>query len=465
MKTAAAYIRVSTEDQIEYSPESQLKAIREYAKRSGMLLLEDFVFVDEGISGRKAEKRPEFMRMIAAAKKKPKPFDAILLWKFSRFARNREDSIVYKSMLRKQMGIEVISITEQLGEDKTSILIEALLEAMDEYYSVNLAEEVKRGMAEKASRGEVVSAPPFGYDVESNVYVPNGDAKTVQIIFSDYAGGMGCREIAAKLNAMAIRTKRGNRWETRTVEYLLSNPVYIGKLHWSPSGRSLSPDAIVKNGKHEPIITKEIFSIVNKKLRERKKKAPAYTREPQNTDYLFKGLVRCSSCGSALIRSLKGKALQCHAYAKGRCLTSHSINSSILYDIVISTARKDIRKDSFEIQLLNQAPENGSETIKKLIARERFKLQKAAEAYQNGVDSLEEYRINKQTIQNKIREYQDRLFSSPGIPSGFEKKMESAIKSLEESGLCAGEQNKLLHSFISKIIFDRTLGTIQIFYA
>ena len=101
MKTAAAYIRVSTDDQIEYSPDSQLKAIRKYAKEHELILPEEFIFIDEGISGRKADKRPSFQRMIGTAKLKPKPFDVILLWKFSRFARNRTDAIVYKNLLRK----------------------------------------------------------------------------------------------------------------------------------------------------------------------------------------------------------------------------------------------------------------------------------------------------------------------------------------------------------------------------
>ena len=207
MKTAAAYIRVSTDDQIEYSPDSQLKAIRKYAKEHELILPEEFIFVDEGISGRKAEKRPAFQQMIGTAKLKPKPFDVILLWKFSRFARNREDSIVYKSMLRKQCGIDVISISEQLGEDKTSILIEALIEAMDEYYSLNLAEEVKRGMNEKFSRGGVVSQPPFGYRMDHGIFVPDEtNAQIVKMIFSDYIGGMGARQIASKLNDMGIRT-------------------------------------------------------------------------------------------------------------------------------------------------------------------------------------------------------------------------------------------------------------------
>ena len=111
MQTGAAYIRVSTEEQAEYSPDSQLGRIREYAGAHQILLPEQYIYLDEGISGRCARTRPAFMRMIAQAKEKPRPFDVILLWKFSRFARNRQDSILYKSMLRKECGIDVISIT------------------------------------------------------------------------------------------------------------------------------------------------------------------------------------------------------------------------------------------------------------------------------------------------------------------------------------------------------------------
>ena len=97
LKICAAYIRVSTHDQEEYSPDSQLKLIRDYAGRNGYALPGEFIFQDDGISGRTAEKRPGFMRMIAAAKEKPRPFETILVWKFSRFARNQEESVVYKS--------------------------------------------------------------------------------------------------------------------------------------------------------------------------------------------------------------------------------------------------------------------------------------------------------------------------------------------------------------------------------
>lgn len=90
LKAAAAYIRVSTDNQTELSPDSQIKVVRQYAKQHGYIIPNEFIFRDDGISGRRADKRPQFNEMIATAKQKPSPFCAVLLWKFSRFARNQE---------------------------------------------------------------------------------------------------------------------------------------------------------------------------------------------------------------------------------------------------------------------------------------------------------------------------------------------------------------------------------------
>ena len=70
MKIGAAYIRVSTDDQLEYSPDSQIKLIKEYAKKNDIIIPEEFIFIDEGISGKTANKRPAFNNMIAIAKQK-----------------------------------------------------------------------------------------------------------------------------------------------------------------------------------------------------------------------------------------------------------------------------------------------------------------------------------------------------------------------------------------------------------
>ena len=83
--------------------------------------------------------------MIAYARRKIKPFDAILIWKHSRFARNREDAIIYKSLLRKQ-GISVISMNEPIDDTPAGKLLEGIIEVIDEFYSLNLAEDTIRGL-------------------------------------------------------------------------------------------------------------------------------------------------------------------------------------------------------------------------------------------------------------------------------------------------------------------------------
>ena len=271
---AAAYIRVSTDDQIEFSPASQLSHIRTYAEHHNLLLPDCHIYVDEGISGRTAAKRPAFLQMIAAAREMPCPFDVILVWKYSRFARSRQDSIFYKSLLRRECGIDVISVTEPLSDDPTSILMEALLEAMDEYYSVNLGQEVRRGMQEKFKRGGVVSIPPFGYQVADGQFIPDQiQAPCVSLIYQKFLTGSTCPEIARFLNDSGIRTSRGNPFDGRAVRYILTNPFYIGILR-RQAHPSSAHDHFYENvemtyaqGTHPPLISPLLFEQVQMKLK------------------------------------------------------------------------------------------------------------------------------------------------------------------------------------------------------
>lgn len=475
MKTAAAYIRVSTEDQIEYSPDSQLKAIRNYAKQNEIILPDKFVFIDEGISGRKADKRPAFQQMIGTAKLKPRPFDVILLWKFSRFARNREDSIVYKSMLRKQCGIDVISISEQLGEDKTSILIEALIEAMDEYYSVNLAEEVRRGMNEKFSRGEVVSQPPFGYKMGNGFFVPDEvNAPIVQMMFRDYLNGMGTRAISAKLNDMGIKTSKGNNFENRTVEYILTNPVYIGKLRRSKNGYSNldrfhedTENTVYINGNHKPIIDNETFELVHKKRIKNKSLYKRYDRQ-EHVEFMLKGLVRCSNCGATLTLNAKAQYLQCHKYAKGACKISHSIMLKKINTLIINRLKSDLSTGSFELNIKPREEYKKIEIpVDNLIEKEYKKLDRVREAYESGVDTLEEYKINKVKINQRIKELEmmrPEQISQNEIIKNTEKKITATLDILENPDVSETIKNIALREILDKIIFLKPRGIIEIFY-
>ena len=157
----ALYARVSSDKQdVDLSISAQLNMMRDSAARNGYQIVKEFI--DEVETGRNTD-RSAFKEMIAWCKRSPKPVDMVLVWKYSRFARNRQDSIVYKAMLRK-IGVQVVSITEPLDDTPTGRLLEGIIESLDEFYSDNLGEDVTRGMREAASRGFYLSAkPPYGY--------------------------------------------------------------------------------------------------------------------------------------------------------------------------------------------------------------------------------------------------------------------------------------------------------------
>lgn len=465
MQTGAAYIRVSTEEQTEFSPRSQLRHIREYASLHEIILPQEYVFLDEGISGRTAGKRPAFMEMIGCAKQKPRPFDVILVWKFSRFARSRQDSIFYKSLLRRECGIDVISITEPLSDDPTAILIEALLEAMDEYYSINLAQEVKRGMSEKFSRGGVVSSPPFGYRMGAEHFeVDKKNAPFVRRAFEDFAAGASYRQIAEELNRMGACSGRGNPFESRTVKYLLSNPVYEGKLRRGiKSAGQEKPLTVV--GRHEPLIEPELFSAVQDRISFLEKSHPAYARLGP-ADFMLRGLVRCSCCGSTLTCSRKNQSLQCHRYAKGQCKKSHHIGLDKLNRAVLAKISEDLGSRILHICLPRTEQTLPQKTVQ--IEKECEKLKRIKAAYEAGIDSLEEYRLRKSEITGQIqrlKEKESTLPSSHGRePLSLRVPFASLVSLLADTRISEAAKNEFLRSFISRIVFYREQDAIKIYY-
>ncbi len=474
MKTAAAYIRVSTDDQIEYSPDSQLKLLREYAKKNDYILPDEFIFSDEGISGRDTKHRPAFNRMIAHAKSDEHPFDVILVWKFSRFARNQEESIVFKNLLRK-VGVEVRSISEPVDPNSSyGSLIERIIEWMDEFYSANLAVEVKRGMQERFSRGEIVTTASFGYKVENGNYVPHPEqAPIIRRIFESYAAGVGTRTIARSLAADGIKTNRGNPPDNRFVDYILNNPVYIGKLRWSSEGRAASTrdyksdKIIIVDGHHTPLIGEELWNTVQQKLEETKKLYPKFQRREQPIGYMLKGLVRCSSCGSTLVMSQSTGSLQCHSYNRGACTTSHSITIKKIEQAVIEALELSVATERFTIKPSEQKTfsELGTD-IDKLIAAEHKKLERVKAAYENGADTLEEYAENKKKIQAAIR----KLEAEQPKPKkslnkkAYAKKISSVLTIIKDPDQPPEAKNEALRTIIDHITYVKSDQSLDIVF-
>jgi DNA invertase Pin-like site-specific DNA recombinase len=483
LKVGAAYIRVSDERQDEYSPDSQLKKIREYAEREGYIIPDEYVFYDDGISGKSTKKRDDFNRMIAIAKEKTHPFDVIYVWKFSRFARNQEESMVYKNLLRKK-GVSVVSVSEPIPEGHYGTLIERVIEWMDEFYLVNLGTEVTRGMTEKVSRGEPVVPPPIGYTMGENTYLPDeesGAAGIVREIFQRYADGEKQREIAISLGERGVRTKRGNMPENRWVEYILRNSCYIGKLRYTVDGiRAVSKreydneNIMVVDGNWKPLISMELWEKVQKMLDDQKKAYPKYARREQPINYMLKGLVRCSACNGpiAMASATSGKSkvrtMQCCNYSRGRCHTSHSVTMPRIEVSFMQGLKQALKEKQFTIS--PKAPKKSTPNLvdyDKLIAIEERRLARAKEAFLAEIDTLEQYGQNKKEITARIEDLiarRDKDHVAELDVNAFAKKVAAVVEFIKRDDITDQAKNEALHTIIEKIVFEKAKGNLAIYF-
>lgn len=477
IRIAAAYIRVSTDDQVEYSPDAQLLEIRKYAAAHGFIIPEQFIFLDEGISGKRTKKRDAFNTMIGVAKTKPKPFDAILLWKFSRFARNREDSVVYKSMLRKQLGIDVISISEPVGDDKMSIIIEAMIEAMDEYYSINLAEEVRRGMSEKARRGGLQSNPSFGYAVENNLLVPREpEASQVQEMFRRFLAGDGFVHIAKWANSVGIRTHRGNKFENRTVEYILRNPVYIGKLRWNPTGRSRrdfdNENIILADAGHQPLVSQEDFDAVQDLIHAQKVRLKYHARPSFDRKDWLSGIVRCSACGGTLIFA-RPHYFKCNNYVRGSCKTPQHIRVDILHEILLARLREDAQTTSnLSFHVIHRSDASATElsSLEQSLSATQRKMQRLRDSFLAGADTVEEYSSMKAILTQEVETIQARISAlrsqdhSVDTSQLLRESISSCITILESPDVTIDKKYDALNSIVESCAFNKTENLLKLTY-
>lgn len=349
----ALYARVSSEAQdVSLSISAQLKALREYADKNEHVVVREFV--DEAETGRSIKNRPAFLEMISLAKNKERPFESLLIWKYSRFARNRADSIIYKTLLRKQ-GIHVISITEPAENSPTGRLMEAIIEGMDEYYSDNLGEEVTRGMRESVSRGFYLSSKaPYGYrkirvqdsgKERTKLEIDPSQAQIVVGIFNDIISGKGLIQLVKNLNQAGIASPKGKGWNKTGLREIIRNEIYTGTFVWGRNSKRGNPP-IRAEGAFPSIISKEQFLKVQQLMGER----TLVKTHPRRTAsrFLLSGLAFCGHCGKALIgqdaKSGKYSYYICGSLTKkgaGACKAPY-LNSRVFEKLVISKIKEHI---------------------------------------------------------------------------------------------------------------------------
>ncbi len=317
MVRVVGYARVSSEDQAQkdLSIPAQIKAIEKYVNdQPEMQLLQ--MFKDEGVSAyASADKRRGFMEMISFAKENNVKF--ILVHKLDRFSRNREESVIFKSLLNKY-GVSVKSLCESFDSDTPSgFLFEGIIEVINQFYSMNLSMETRKGMAENASRGFLNGGSvPYGY---TKIDVPGigdrvhkklalGDpmeVATIRKIFEWATNdGLGAKAIVNRLTAEGIVTASGKPWCKQRIGQYLNNPVYYGATVWNRTNskshkqRPESEWMIVENT-HDPIVSKEMY--FRRKAMAAGNIGKAFPTVTQKEEWLLSKIIRCGKCGQAYV--------------------------------------------------------------------------------------------------------------------------------------------------------------------
>ena len=282
---AVIYARYSSDKQTEQSIEGQPRVCYEYAEKCGYNVIGEYI--DRAMSGR-YDDRPQFLQMLSDSDKRQ--FQYVLVYKLDRFSRSRYDSAVHKYKLRKN-GVRVVSAMEHIGNTPESILLEALLEASAEYYSIDLAQKVKRGMNESALKGNSCGGTvPLGYKIENKkLVIDEISAPIVRYIFKAFADGVGKKELAESLNNKGYRTSQGNLFKMTSFNTILSNKKYIGVYQYA--------DVEIENG-CPALIDKAVFEKCQQRL-----KAAQRTRgaKKATVEYLLNGKAFCGMCGAHLV--------------------------------------------------------------------------------------------------------------------------------------------------------------------
>ena len=296
MINVVAYARFSSDNQRTESIDAQIRAIHDYCDKNGYNLVK--VYKDEAISGTSTEDREQFLQMINDSKNKN--FNYVVVHKFDRFARNRYDHALYEKKLENN-GVKLLSVMEQLNDSPESVILKSVLTGMNEYYSLNLAREVRKGQKENALKcvhnGGI---PPLGYDLnDDNTYKVNEDeAKSVKLIYKMYLDGRGYATIADELNALGFTNKLGQSFKKTSIRDTLLNEKYTGTFIFGKKdkkGKLTGKELRVENG-IPAIISKEIFEQVQFKIKNRQHRK-TNGRSTAKSTYLLTGLCICGECG------------------------------------------------------------------------------------------------------------------------------------------------------------------------
>ena len=375
MKKAVIYARFSCSNQTEQSIEGQLRVCYDYAKKNNIVVLKEYI--DRAKSGTN-DARPSFQLMMKECVHSD--WDYVLVYKLDRFSRNKYESAKHKHTL-KINNKKLISVTENIPETPEGIILESLLEGMNEYYSAELSQKVKRGLKESYLKGYFTGGQQlYGYDVVDKKLVINPlEASIVKKIYENYRLGISVTLIREELNKSGYTNKDGKPFSNKSLYRMLINPKYNGRY----INNGITYDAI-----YPKIIDDATWDSVNN-IHERNKHSNG---DRYNVaDYLLTGLAMCGHCCSPLIggTSTSSTGKKYHYYSCRSIASTHKgcKNKSISKEFLENTAFNAI------LELIKN---------KKIIERITEELTKYSKTVKSSNPTLDMLESRKQSIQKSL---------------------------------------------------------------
>ena len=446
VKTAVIYARYSCDKQTEQSIEGQLRVCEEYAQRNGIVIVD--TYIDEAMTGTN-DNRPDFQRMIKDSAKRE--FDYVLVYKLDRFSRNKFEATIHKKTL-KDHGVKVLSAMENIPDTPEGIILESLLEGMNQYYSAELSQKVKRGMRETRLKGNFQGGKVlYGYRLEGRkIVVDEICSEVVKRIFDEFSKGYCVREIIAKLTAQGI-TRNGKKFPMNSVYNILRQEKYTGVY-------TVNGDTI--DNMFPPIIAKELFDKVQAILH-----TYQHGKNSIEVTYLLRGKLKCGYCGQSLVgecgttkggvrkyyykcRGHKSKLTDC----RNPAIPKAELESMVINAVIEGLKRPQTIDNAVKYLLEIQELQSGESKLLNAYLREQKDIESSI---QNIVANMERGVVAKATVNrlNELEARQEELERLIIIERSKQtvKLTEAQMRTFYEQALQA-EPQMLITYFVKEII-------------
>lgn len=376
--TAAIYARYSSTAQNDASIEQQLAECEQYAQENKLTIVARFE--DRAMSGR-SDKRPGFQKCLRAAERHE--FQVLLAYKSNRISRNMQSALFYEQRL-SNAGVRVVYCKEEYGDNPTGRFMLRMMMNMNQFYSENMAEDIKRGMVDSVSKGKVVGSVPYGYKkgADGKYEIDEPAAAIVREIFARYLKGDSLADMRRDFNERGILTRQRKPWMKNSFHAILVNEKYSGSYNF---GDVRIEDAI------PAIIDKGVFAMVQKKLDGEK---IVRKRHRGNEDYILTGKLFCGYCFAPMV-GMSGRSHVGTEHFYYACQTRRTKHTC---------SKKNVRKDEIEVKVV-QIVQNTILDNKTVVwiadsimeASKRFKEQTQLSQYESHLRDI------KKQINNLVR--------------------------------------------------------------